>query len=788
MARAPTTKNYNSFLNGKISDGNEFTTPDNALKDMINMELEKDLSLRKRRGLSYETTPTFLGTGTQTQTPYSAVFDWHGAGDTGEDDYAVFQCGKYIIPFLKGGSSLYANQKGGFSSTVEGYVSHALNGKRMLLTGDKIGGSGINIVEKPTTASTSSSTFPVLIRDLEGATEGAVAVDYNPLATSIAYTPTVAVTAGEIVTGDTSGYKAKVLAVSGSNFAAFFIGAHGFTASETFTGDLGGSGTLGVITLNDGMSEEHYYNLINQGWTDTHIATYGVNGTYPSNVAIWFAGKDSSGVFSKAELDKISFGTSPAPKGYTVLDTQDMSREFVDPINGGTTVVSSVTTTYGFRAVSVFAGRAAYLGSKDPHLKGKVFITQLLAETNTEAWWEGNYGYSMCHTVNDLTAEYMNETFPTDGMVVDIPEAGNLLWSVEVGRSLIVFAEKGVWAIQGSLDFGFNAQNYSVNKISSYVLTGAKSVVKAGGDIFFWARSGIYALTEDQAGVFSIKDLTEKKISKEYREYPEAIQESAVGYFDENKKRIYWAHGDVTSWGAASYTYLKGYARNQMTVLDLDTGGFVPHDLVVGAGHSTNAYTVDATFIAGFTHDNVAATSEAAPLKVACFKSTALSPTWNSEMNWGEFSDTDFYDWDDATPLYFDAFTESWSEHLGVPHLDKQISYLLSFFKRTETSFVDNGSGGTEFDLPSSALASAKWDWTDIDINRWTAQQQAYKFLDPYVMGAIGESFDYGYQVIKTKLEIAGSGMSTAIRYDAEDGKDMHLLGYTVVYTANLFP
>ena len=53
MARAKVTKHYNSFLNGKVSDGNEFSAPENAVRDSLNMELQQDDSFRRRRGLTF---------------------------------------------------------------------------------------------------------------------------------------------------------------------------------------------------------------------------------------------------------------------------------------------------------------------------------------------------------------------------------------------------------------------------------------------------------------------------------------------------------------------------------------------------------------------------------------------------------------------------------------------------------------------------------------------------------------------------------------------------------------
>jgi len=69
------------------------------------------------------------------------------------------------------------------------------------------------------------------------------------------------------------------------------------------------------------LSDEHSYNLKNQGWGTGNINAYfSDTSAYPSTAQQWVIGKDSTDVFVPALLDKHDFGNSLAPNGRFILD------------------------------------------------------------------------------------------------------------------------------------------------------------------------------------------------------------------------------------------------------------------------------------------------------------------------------------------------------------------------------------------------------------------------------------------------------------------------------------
>lgn len=121
----------------------------------------------------------------------------------------------------------------------------------------------------------------------------------------------------------------------------------------TAFGDFPASST--ASTTYTQISEDHEYNLYNQGWYmqrrvtsggtyDDPIAKFYTDlSEYPSNADIVYLGMaESSGdlVFEPDLLKDQTFGTTPAPRGHYVLDAFDMDRE----TRRGSPEISNVST------------------------------------------------------------------------------------------------------------------------------------------------------------------------------------------------------------------------------------------------------------------------------------------------------------------------------------------------------------------------------------------------------------------------------------------------------------
>jgi len=134
------------------------------------------------------------------------------------------------------------------------------------------------------------------------------------------------------------------------------------------------------------LSDEHHYNLLNQGWLDSQITDFfNSEGVYPSNADIASIGIKDDGSFDPS------------------LILENTSANSFAPNNTGT-----------------------------------VFFTQILSGKNTP--------YNITYQLADPTASDIFELVATDGGSVRIAEAGKILHMEQIRESLLVMSSNGLMA------------------------------------------------------------------------------------------------------------------------------------------------------------------------------------------------------------------------------------------------------------------------------------------------------------------------------------------------------
>jgi hypothetical protein len=154
-----------------------------------------------------------------------------------------------------------------------------------------------------------------------------------------------------------------------------------------------------------------------------------------------------------------------------------------------------------------------------------------------------------------------------------------------------------------------------------------------------------------------------------------------------------------------------------------------------------------------------------------------------------EFNSRDFVDWGtwdsyingagNTGADYTSVIQTGWQD-FKAPLNQKKISHLTSFFNRTETGYTLDGSGNIVYDYPSGAQVQTRWEWSDYDVGRWTTAEDAYRLLRFYIPEDELDPFNYGFEVIKTRLRMRGKGHAFSVRYTSVPGTDMQLLGFAV--------
>ncbi len=382
------------------------------------------------------------------------------------------------------------------------------------------------------------------------------------------------------------------------------------------------------------LSDNHRYNLYNQGWEEDKIQSFKNQiKVYPSNADIWIYGKnldanDQRMEFHPQLITQEAFGNSPAPKGHFILNIvdgtvveADEQTTFVKEIDSVTlldvlensiegsvvrwqrqtrlsgvlvgdilkyptyegTVIEvgvasngenyAIATTKGpldptwtfegvrrdlfqYRPVqgigvgssdvfgsetipsvtAFYAGRVFYSGAKSTFWSNALFYSQLVDK-------EDKVG--QCYQEADPTSEHISDLIATDGGVLFIDSAVDIMTMIQYESSLVIFASNGVWELSGVNDDGFKATSFKIKKTSDFGAVGPSSVVSTGSGFVYWSPSGIYALTREQiSGSLQAASISATTVQTFYDSITGAQKERAKGFFDEINKVIYWMYND----------------------------------------------------------------------------------------------------------------------------------------------------------------------------------------------------------------------------------------------------
>jgi len=297
-------KEYSIPVKGLNTEASPLYFPPEFVRDINNLELGFDpLRFKARKG---HTNSSISDSGSQTLTTSTGgvavtTFLWTAAAGDQDSNFLCLQLGRRLL-FVDANStdattvdlSVYLDLDDVKSGTTKGTLaiatttplSYTIVKGRLLVTSEAIEPT---LIEYDLAGNSVSFTQLTLkVRDIIGLESG-IDVDFRPT-----------------VIGD------------------FPVGS---TASATFAA----------------LSEEHEYNLYNQGWYKHRRLTAGsgvesepiaefftINAVYPSNADIVHIGMiDSSGdlIFDAELLKDQTFGSSPSARGRYVLDAFDLDRD-----------------------------------------------------------------------------------------------------------------------------------------------------------------------------------------------------------------------------------------------------------------------------------------------------------------------------------------------------------------------------------------------------------------------------------------------------------------------------
>lgn len=726
---------YVNYVKGLITEASELTFPDNSSVDELNCELFRDGSRARRLGLDVEAN-TSPSTETYSTDSLVRTLSWENVGGEERVEFSVVQIGNKLRFYDKSSEFL-----------SDGIVTTTKSSSTPYI---------VDMVPYARPSGNGAGFAPVQVTSVKGAL-----VVVSPEINSFYIQRNIvtgAFTEVEIpfkerdfeFLGDTSTYfKSITYANRGvlRDYDQRNCGWREFTTQDDGSKELDSTAPLTV-----------YRNSTNNA---------------PSLNIPWFQGKDSNDNFSVTEFDKLAGEetTSLIGNGRFVLNLYEGNRSEASGISDASL---NEPEDSRFSCVTSFGSRVFYAGCNSSKRTPRVYFTQVISELDA---------LGKLHAQNDPTAEFFNDALATDGGFISIQEAYGIRQMYAIGSALYIFAENGVWSITG-VDDRFDPTEFVVNKVFDVGIFSPESFAVLEGTPFWWSNEGIFSLGKSQLGDTIPQNISIGSIQTFWSNIPEDSKVNVVSQVDLREKRIFWFY--KTKDEDLEYKF------NEVLIYDGVLQAFYPWRVqdkdestpfVVGSSFYRNAAGASVEFNVVDSDGNQVVTSSGDPV-VSTVTSTitgsrsaikVLVMNSNGSLQWGEFLKEDFRDWGENDP---GSFLESRHDNFGDISLQKTAMYLLSYLKVTETGFEE--VSGEYFPVrPSSCKASVYWDFRTSPSG---TPQQAYRLRYLPVIDEDDLSvFNYPQEVITSRLRMRGRGRNMRLRFDSEEGKDFHLVGWNVV-------
>lgn len=761
-----TAQEINSFSKGIITEASPLTFPDNSSINEDNLVIENDGSRRRRYGMDYE--PNYVVRSTTqplTEALAFSSFVWKAPGGYTEVEFVVVQTGSQVFIFDStkrpvSGSLVYSFDIGTSSSKSLSFASV----------------DGLLIV--------ASNTIDIRV------------LDWN----------------GTSVTTSTGRLKVRDL----------------FGVADIVNGENLLEGNS-VTTRPSTRTDTHVYNLRNQTFALPRIDgndedvrdpigmmsnNYGVYPSNSDNVVVYLyadandANDRNSRRYFVSDNFKNPLGTNRAPIGYFIIDALERGDSRIAEKNKLYSQNPALTvpintlpqdkTPDGASVVSSFAGRIWFSGfssklidgdSESPRMGSYVLFSKLVKSSGD---------VFKCYQEGDPTSSETPDLVDTDGGFIRLDGAHNIQKMINVGDSLMVIAENGVWRISGGSGYGFKATDYLTTKITEHGSVAPDSVVVVDNTVMFWADDGIYHVAPNQYGDWVASSLTTNTIQTLFDNIPYTGKVAVKGLFDSYQRKVRWLYNTELSAGMDALEL----------ILDVNLGAFYtasvkqlsgtaypkPVSIIrvppftIGNEEFNVIDNVSNIVVDGVS--NIVVSSQTSVINsVSELLYITATPTNDGlfKFTFSYYYNTSFRDWVSANSIGIDApafLLTGWTGFGDFQRM-KQVPYLTIYALKTETGF----DGNLEPINTSSILTQSQWSWTNsAESGKWGPVFQAYRHKRVWIPDNVNSGFDDGNYVVKTRNKLRGRGNVLSLKFSTEPYKDFKLLGWSYIVNTNGAP
>lgn len=777
-----------TYLKGLITETSPLAFAENSALDMDNFELNPDGTIQRRLGLDYESGYS-EATITVDNTDVVSEHEWRSPGGDPSLRFIVVQIGENVH-FYKDATAFSANKKaftidlslyatGSYTaSDIAGQPIDCATGKGILLIVNKYI-SPLHIEYSVADDTINITPINIEIRDFIGANDG-LGNEEQPNTLTDAHKYNL-MNQGWSVADINQYYTDKTKYPANA-----FVRVLGLIQNPTTNVREWNSNEMARNLLNNGRAPKGRF-IINPFNTTATLGTggltiltissfsysHGAPGTitvttsaahgYSNGNTVQISGTQFR--YMKAAPDEREY-TSNYNGSYTISNVAASTFDITKTINGwdswvdqyeaygsvykttGATEIATnpdgFTTNIRPRKTAWYAGRAWYAGIDDTHYQNWIFFSQIV---------QGQKDYEKCYQENDPTSEHFNSLLPTDGGYLIIPEIENIQKMLAVQDKLLVFAENGIWIIQGQRG-SFNPVSYSIQKLTGIGLSSPFGVCLVDGLPIYSTVGGLYVMQQDpDTGFLFVTNLTKDTIQDIWDAI--ATKNRIKMVYDESNRKVHILHNTTAT---TEYQY------NRELVVHLKLGAFYKFSYPTSPGR-----VIGISSMRDYAENNN-------KVKYLSYK------TSGTKVSWCTFSNTSFKDFYtmDSTGTDAAGYLTTGYEVMTDATVKKYAPWIYCFFRQTETTFVTDGAGGAIPSPASSCTMQARWDWSDhANSGKYGDAKEVYKHRRQYV-GNVGDPFTSGFDVVVTKNKVRGSGRALHIHFSTTAAKDCQMLGWSV--------
>ncbi len=805
---------FNSFVGGLVTEASPLAFPENGSLDELNMVINNDNTRRRRLGMDYLPNTSPFNTNsfnTNLSDETISTFNWKNPGDVSGKEFTVVQLGNVVWVLDKSDESLASIGYRKYSLTLTNSAKcsfASLNGT-LVIAQNSPNLIFVKYADSFIGSFSVTKNNRLKIRDLFGVaanpdgvlTWEADGVSYRPKAYTNPSIPTVPTLVQRHVYNLRNQGWMEPRARWFEQLGAKTPNPAGFVPEETmgdpiedfmFPTDAGGRISTNTLPSNADNITQNLYPC-----TEPYIAD----------------GYKDIERFDAVNSASTRPGSQSAPKGYFIIDLFDRggSREdayaeaqdklkYVYGRDSSTTLdffapslsLPADSDSGGISVVADYAGRAWYSGisstftsfgdALSPSLGSFVLYSQQGKDTTS---------LTRCYQEGDPTSKDAPDRLDTDGGFIRIAECSNVKEMVNIGNSLLVIAENGVWAISGSDSGEFSANNQSVTKVTEHGTTLPQSVAVVDGSVIYWSDEAIYQIAVNELGEWAVQELTQN-IRKFYQSIPAVDKLFVRGLYDSFDRKVRWVYGNS----------INTVGGSKELVFDLKSAAFTPLEIKALSANTPTILSPVKTapfkvveeqynIIAGT--DNILVDTDQAVVTIEGFADETREISYlaydplTGNVKFATYNNQEFLDWKSVDNIGADAAAYLLTGYIGTGDNAryKQVPYIYFHFLRTETGFVDDGND-LQVVGESSCLVQSQWDWSNsVASGKWGREFQAYRYKRAYMPSSEADGFDTGTATIVSKNKLRGRGRVLSLKISTEPGKDLQLLGWSMAIGTN---